>query len=130
MTFLVFAIDSIDYSYSDVLISLVMAGVATLVASLVVFLWGLPVHFILSKLNYRRIIWYLMGAIPPSFVFIYVFKPFGLDSNIDLLQQALFCSFVGSLAAATFWYIAVYRQRITEFSSQNLVKDSEPPHKR
>lgn len=119
--FLVAAIDSIGSHYSDLRISLMIAGVAALVTCIVIIVWALPVHFALRKLKHQSLVWYLVAAVIPSSIFIYAFKPFGQDSNIGLLQQGLFCSFVGCLASASFWYIAVYRQRITRLLSKDAL---------
>lgn len=121
VTFLVSAIDSIGSDYSDLRISLVIAGVAALVACIVIIVWALPVHLALRKLKHQSLVLYLVAAVIPSFIFIFAFKPFGQDSGIDLLQQALFCSFLGCLGAASFWYIAVYRLRITRRSSKDAL---------
>ncbi|WP_127560362.1 hypothetical protein [Saccharospirillum alexandrii] len=119
VVFLVSVIDSVGSDYSDFRISLVIAGVASLVACIVVIVWAIPVHFTLRQLKHQSLVWYLLAALIPGFTFIYAFKPFGQDSDIDLLQQALFCSFSGCIGAASFWYIAVYRQRITSHSSKD-----------
>ncbi|MBG9990968.1 hypothetical protein [Pseudoalteromonas sp. NZS37] len=113
VTFVVTAIDSIGSDYTDIRISLLIASVAAIVALIVVMVWALPVHFALKKLNHQGFFWYLLASVVPCVVFIYAFKPFGQDSNIDLIKQTLFCSFCGCIGAGIFWYMAVYRQRIT-----------------
>lgn len=90
-----------------------IAGVASMVALVVTVIWAIPMHLILWKYNYDSYAWYLMLAIIPSLIFIYVFKPFGNDTATDLAMQAAICSFVGSVGASLFWYVIVYKQRIT-----------------
>jgi hypothetical protein len=48
--FLVAAIGSIGSHYSDLRISLMIAGVASPVTCIVIIVWALPVHFALRKL--------------------------------------------------------------------------------
>ena len=110
VTFLVITIDSIGNDMGHIVISLTISALAAAVAFVVLLFWAIPLHLILKRLNYSNPIWYILLALIPSFMFIYAFKPFGIDSNIDLLQQALFCSFVGSLSAIIFWYFAVYKE--------------------
>ena len=117
VTFVVTAIDSIGSDYSDIRISLLIAGVAALVAAITVIFWAIPVHLILKFFNRSNLAWYILTAIVPSFFFVYALKPFGHDSNTTLLSQALFCSLVGVIGATTFWYIAVFKLRITRRSS-------------
>ena len=107
--FLVSAASSIGTDNSALGISLFIAGVAALVACVVVLVWALPVHFVLRKFKSQSFFLYLVAAIVPSFVFVYVFKPFGHHPSADLLVQALNCSLVGVLGAASFWYFGVYR---------------------
>ena len=117
VTFVVALIDSIGSEYSGIRISLIMAGVAAIVASVVLVIWAVPVHLLLQKYSRSNVAWYILAAIIPSFIFIYLFKPFGHDTDIYLFGQALFCSFSGSLGAVAFWYVVVYRQRITNVSN-------------
>ena len=116
VTFVVAAIDSIGGDYPSG-ISLMIASVAAIVALIVVVVWAIPIHLLLQKYNRSNLAWYIFSAVIPSFAFIYIFKPFGHDTNIYLLGQALFCSFSGGLGAVAFWYIVVYRQRITNVSN-------------
>jgi len=103
--------DSIGKHFpSSLYISLLIAGVASLVAIFVTCLWAIPMHLILNKFNRRSYFWYLILAIVPSFFFIYVFRPFGKDSARDLVIQAMSCSVIGSIGAFVFWYIVVYKQ--------------------
>jgi hypothetical protein len=117
MTFLVSAVDSIGTDYSDIRISLLIAGVAAIVSMVVLVIWALPLHYVLKKLERQALHWYLLAAVVPSVIFIYGFKPFGQDSSVDLMKQALFCSVCGLIGAAVFWYMAVFRLRITRRSS-------------
>lgn len=117
MTFLVSAVDSIGTDYSDIRISLLIAGVAAIVSMVVLVIWALPLHYVLKKLEQQALYWYLLAAVVPSVIFIYGFKPFGQDSSVDLMKQALFCSICGLFGAAVFWYMAVFRLRITRRSS-------------
>ncbi len=119
VTFLFSAIESVGSAYLVTWISLLIASVAALVALVAVVVWALPLHFVLKKLNRQNLVWYVFGSIVPSVTFIYAFKPFGEDSNIDLMKQAFFCSVCGVIAAAVFWYQAVYRLRIVRHESSN-----------
>ena len=112
VTFVVAAIDSIGSDYPAG-ISLMIAFVAAVVALIIMIVWAIPVHMLLQKYNQSNVAWYILAAVIPSFAFIYIFKPFGHDTNLDMLKQALFCSFAGGLGAIGFWFITVYRQRIT-----------------
>jgi hypothetical protein len=69
-------------------------------------------YFLLNRYKKFNAAWYLLCAIIPAFVFVYGFKPFGNDTSLELLVQALLCALFGCLSALLFWYIAVYRQRI------------------
>ena len=108
VTLLTAVIDSIGNDFG-IKVSLVIASIAALVSILVLLLWVLPMHYVFKQFEQTQLVWYLLIAILPSFVFIYGFKPFGNDSNIELFGQALFCSFAGGLAASFFWYITVYK---------------------
>lgn len=112
VTFVVAAIDSIGSDYPTG-ISLMIASVAAIVALIVVVVWAIPVHLLLQKYSRSNVAWYIFSAVIPSFAFIYIFNPFGHDTNLDMLRQALFCSFGGGLGAIAFWFIAVFQQRIT-----------------
>lgn len=112
VTFVVAAIDSIGSDY-PIGISLMIASVAVIVALIVMVVWAIPVHLLLQKYSRSNVAWYIFSAVIPSFAFVYIFKPFGHDTNLDMLRQALFCSFAGGLGAIAFWFITVYRQRIT-----------------
>ena len=118
MTFVVSAVYSIGTAYSGITISLLTASVAAIVAIVVVLAWALPLHYVLKKLERQEFHWYLLAALVPSVIFIYGFKPFGQDSSVDLMQQTLFCSICGLIGAAVFWYVAVYRTRITKRSRE------------
>ena len=116
-TFLVSAVDSIGTVYSGITLSLLTASVAAIVTMVVLVVWTLPLHYVLKKLERQALHWYLLAAVVPSVIFIYGFKPFGQDSSVDLMKQALFCSVFGLIGAAVFWYMAVFRFRITRRSS-------------
>ena len=114
ITFLVTLVDSLGTAYSNPLISISIAGIAALVSTIVVVVWAIPLHLLLSRFKKLNVSWYLLGAVVPAFFFIYAFKPFGNDTNSTLFIQALICTLYGSLGALSFWYIAVYRQRIVK----------------
>jgi hypothetical protein len=116
-TFLVSAVDSIGTVYSGITLSLLTASVAAIVTMVVLVVWTLPLHYVLKKLERQALHWYLLAAVVPSVISIYGFKPFGQDSSVDLMKQALFCSVFGLIGAAVFWYMAVFRFRITRRSS-------------
>lgn len=104
----------------DLILSLLFSGVytfaAAIVATIVVVVWAIPVHLLLTCINLQRLIWYIVAAVIASFVFAYLFKPFG---NTHVLRQALVFSAFGSLGAATFWYWAVYCPRMGKGSHIN-----------
>ena len=85
----------------------------------VVVVWAFPLHYVLKKYARQELHWYLLASAVPSLIFVYGFKPFGLDSSVDLAKQAFFCSVCGLIGAAAFWYVAVYRTRITRRSSKD-----------
>ncbi len=116
-TFLVTAVDSIGTDYPGITLSLLTASVAAIVAIVVIVVWTLPLHYVLKKLERQAFHWYMLAAVVPSVIFIYGFKPFGQDSAVVLMKQALFCSVIGLIGAAVFWYMAVFRFRITRRSS-------------
>lgn len=111
ITFLVTAMDSIGTENPNLLIPLFISGVAALVSLIVVLFWAIPVHLLLGRIKQNYLGWYIVAAVLPSFAFIFILKPFGQDPGMVLMQQALFCSFAGSIGAVGFWYFAVYRQR-------------------
>lgn len=117
VTFFVTLVDALGSNYPIILISLLIASTAAIVALFVVAVWAIPIHLLLQKLGYSNIAWYIVAAIIPSFAFIYGLTPFGNDKPIDLFMQASFCSLAGGLGAVAFWYILVYRQRITNCST-------------
>jgi len=88
--------------------------VAALVSLIVLVIWVIPVHLVLTKKGRYSFVWYALPAILPGFIFVFVFKPFGNDPFFGLLSQALFCSFVGLAAGGVFWFFAVYRPQRTE----------------
>jgi len=123
VTFVVSAVDSIGTAYSGITISLLTASVAAIVAMVVVVAWALPLHYVLKKLERQALHWYLLASVVPSLIFVYGFKPFGNDSSVDLAKQALFCSVCGLIGAAVFWYMAVFRLRITmQYRHRSKVK--------
>lgn len=114
ITFVAGVIDIGGGEYQGVVLSAAIAGVAALVAIAVLLVWGLPAHFLLKKFGHSNVSWYVLVAIIPGFLFIYIFKPFGDDTHSDLLTQALFCSLCGVVGAVVFWFIAVYRPGLTQ----------------
>lgn len=119
VTLLLSLIDSIGRDYSSIIISFVVSGIASVVAAIVTLIWAIPMHFILAKYHRIHLGWYLLLAVVPSFVFVYGFKPFGNDSAATLVMQTVVCSLVGSIGALVFWYVVVYKQRITKSSSKD-----------
>ncbi|MDN4503640.1 hypothetical protein QX776_14600 [Alteromonadaceae bacterium BrNp21-10] len=112
IVFVVTLLATIGDDYSTIMTPILMSSVAAIVSLFILVVWAIPVHLILKRLNQESFFYYLLAAIIPSFIFIYGFKPFGNDPNIDLIKQALFCSFCGCVGAVVFWYITVYRKRI------------------
>jgi len=109
ITFIVTYIDTLNSEYFDYRMALLISSVAAFVSFIITTCWSLPLHLYFKKHNKVSFSWYALIAVIPSFGFIYLLKPFGKDSAIDLLTQALFCTFVGVVAAAVFWYYAVYQ---------------------
>jgi hypothetical protein len=126
VTFVVTFIDSIGSAYSHPLITLFIAGVSAMVASIVVLVWAIPIHLVLKRLNRPNVAWYLLSATVPAFVFIYIFKPLGNDSDVHLFGQAIICTIYGCLGVLSFWYIAVYRQRITKVLKTDVPEELRP----
>lgn len=118
ISFMVSALETIGTTYTDLGISFLFACVAGLVALIVMLLWAWPVHFVLRRLQRQSLHWYMLMALVPSLLFIYGLKPFGKDAAVDLLKQALFCSFCAVIAAAVFWYLAVYRPALSTKTSK------------
>ena len=118
-TFTIVAIGSIinDSNYAGLFISLGMAGAASILALIVMAIWVIPAHLILKHFGRTQVTWYVFTVLVPTFSVVYGFKPFRRDSAIDLLMQASFCGFVGTLGVITFWYILVYRNRINRVSN-------------
>ena len=87
VTFIASSLDTA--SKMHIVISLAIAGVATLVALFIVVFWAIPVHLLLKRSNQSHLLWYIVAAIVPSFIFIYGFNPFGYDSNIDLFLTSI-----------------------------------------
>jgi len=109
ITLMVTYIDSVfteNYGYQ---VSLMMSGVAALVSLVITMFWALPFHLLFKRRNKNSYVWYILIAVVPSVGFIYILKPFGHDTALTLFFQALFCSFVGVVAAMVFWYFAVFK---------------------
>lgn len=117
-TFAVSAIDSAGSDYAGIGIPFMVAAVASLVSLVITIFWAIPIHFVLQRKNRFGLGWYVIAAIIASVLFVYVLEPFGHDAHIVLLQQALFCSFVGTLGASAFWHMVVYKKRIKKPSNR------------
>ncbi len=116
VTFSITYVDSLRSDVWGIEMALLTGGVATLVALIVMISWALPIHFLLKKYNLTSLTWYVLAGIAPAFIFVYAFKPFGEDTAIDLLQQALFCSLVGAISAFCFWYF-IAKKSLTNCSN-------------
>lgn len=113
LVFLAAGIDSIGSDFSDIRITALIAGVATLIALVALAIWAIPLHLLLSRIGKTKLIWYLLPSLLPGFIFVYWFKPFGRDLDLHLLSQAAFCSFIGAAAGMVFWYFAVVKPQRT-----------------
>jgi len=109
VTFVVSYIDTPNPVYYDLRVALLISSVAAFISLIITICWSLPIHIYLKKYNKVSFVWYAFIAVIPSLGFVYILKPFGDDSAADLSIQALFCTFVGVVAAAVFWYFAVYQ---------------------
>lgn len=114
--------DSAGSDFGDPRVSIVIAGIAVLVAGVVMLVWAVPVHLLLSKFKCHNIIWYLIAAVIPGIVFVCGFRPFGDDTRFDLMVQAVQCSAVGVIAMLPFWYRLVYRN-----NSPSVVRVNKKP---
>lgn len=113
ISLLLFLVSFAGGAYSNFLIALSTAFVATVVATVSVILFAIPIHLILSHYQYKNVLWYIFSALICASVFIYGFKPFGNDTPSDLFIQLLICSSIGSIGAVVFWFFAVHRKGIT-----------------
>ena len=109
-TLIISVVGSIGQQFQP-LWSLLLAVVAALVAMPITLIWATPMHLLIRKFKGESVLWYLLIAVIPSILFIYILKPFGEDSAKDLATQAFFCSVIGYIAAMSFWYFSVYKQR-------------------
>lgn len=113
ISLLLFLVSFAGGAYSGFLLALSAAFVATVVASISIILFAIPIHLVLSHYNYKNVTWYIISALICDSVFIYGFKPFGNDTQSDLFTQLLICSSIGSIGAVVFWFFAVHRKGIT-----------------
>ena len=98
-------------------LSFLIAQVAAMVSVFALLFITLPLHFILVRFGRVHILWYLLPGLLTGPTFIFGLKPFGDDALSALLSQSLMCAVLGALGAATFWFFAVRRPRLTSHST-------------
>lgn len=84
-----------------------MAIVSPIVATVCLVVWGLPVHFILSKYKMKEFWWYVIAGFIPAPIFVFVTKPLGADITIHLLMQSIYFGVFGCIGALIFWFYVV-----------------------
>lgn len=95
---------AVELSNQDILGALTIAFYVSIVAYACTLVFGLPLHYVLGKLNRRKLGFYaLTGFFIPSL--------FILALNPDLAMKDLFWLVfpaTGALCASLFWFFAVY----------------------
>jgi hypothetical protein len=82
--------------------ALVVAGAATLVASAVLIIWGLPVHWLLQSRGRVSLLSYAAAGALPAVLLVPTLKPFGEDTVPQLLLQTFTFGVTGAIAAMVF----------------------------
>ncbi len=88
-------------------LALTGAAAAGIFALAGVVLWGLPIHYFLSRANNGKVYWYALAGFVPGPIFVTSLKPFGQDPVPYLLLQSAYFGFVGVVGALAFWAIVV-----------------------
>ena len=84
-------------------VALVTASVSTIVASIGLLVWGLPIHIMLSRLNRDAWGWYALAGFIPAPVMVYLFRN---DAAFPVFQSLYFGVF-GIAGALVFWFYVV-----------------------
>jgi hypothetical protein len=84
-----------------------MATVVPIVASFFLLVWGLPTHFLLSKLNKTKARWYSLAGFVPAPIFVFGFKPMGEDPILGLIYQSSYFGLISAIGATIFWFYVV-----------------------
>ena len=87
--------------------SLALGTFVAIVTAIALLLWGLPLHFALSKAKIRSGFAYALAGFIAGPLYVFVFKPFGLDPLASLLRQSLICGVSGVTSALVFWVVVV-----------------------
>lgn len=86
-----------------------------LVITPVIFLiWMLPIHLLLTKLHIRSFKAYMLVGFVPGPVLFAVVRPLGDEPFWNLVYHAVFGGIVGAVGAASFYYLAVHREKLKE----------------
>lgn len=101
-------------------IGAVVAAVAAVVSIFALIVIALPLHYALDRAGKVGALWYVFPGILVGPGFVVGLKPFGQDAVSGLVLQSLACGSLGAIGAATFWFFAVRKPRLTKQSSQTL----------
>ncbi|MCO7223216.1 hypothetical protein [Pleionea sp. CnH1-48] len=96
-----------DFSDTSLEVSIVFIYVATTIGGLGVLLVAIPLHLFLQYKNISSVKPYVITGLIASMGFGFIFKPFGNDDFLTLIQQLLIVGTVGAVCALVFWYVAV-----------------------
>ena len=80
--------------------ALIFASVGAFAVFLVVVFWGIPMHYLLRRLNKTSIRWYVLVGIIPSLIIPVDYYMGGNYS--DLVLQTLYFTYVAIVAAVVF----------------------------
>jgi len=86
--------------------ALFISSVATIIASIALLVFGLPLYLTLQHLNKLKMSYYLLGGALPGFIIVFLFKPFGNDALPTLLLQGAAFTISGVFTAGVFWYFS------------------------
>ncbi|MDX1537121.1 hypothetical protein [Arsukibacterium sp.] len=101
-------------------VSALVAAVAATVSIIALIVVALPLHYALSRTGKVGAVWYVVPGILVGAGFVPGLKPFGQDAVSGLILQSLWCGLLGAIGAATFWFFAVRRPRLTKQSIQTV----------
>ncbi|MCO7225795.1 hypothetical protein [Pleionea sp. CnH1-48] len=96
-----------DFSGAALGVSVVFIYVATIIGGLGIFFVAIPLHLFLQYKNIDSVKPYVVTGLIASMGFGFIFKPFGNDDFLTLIQQLLIVGTVGAVCALVFWYVAV-----------------------
>jgi len=86
--------------------ALLVATYTTFLGAGALVVWGLPVHFLLVRMNKTKIYCYAIAGITPGFIFVFILSIFGEDETFGKILQFIPLAFVGAACASLFGYIA------------------------